>query len=147
MFLGKHQDQGDVVDCARIAHAAPPLRRELAHVFTLRTECHPENKCPLTLVLRSSGLILAFLNPSQRHAPLAANTARNRQHGAPTRRGGAVDWLNPLPHSTHFGHTRGSHAYTSQRRYVWGGGGHKESDRSEGSEHKMPAVGPGASER
>ena len=38
---------------------------------------------------------LAFLNPSRRHAPLAANTARNRQHGAPTRRGGAVDWLNP----------------------------------------------------
>ena len=37
----------------------------------------------------------SFLKSSQRHAPLAANTARNRQHGAPTRRGGAVDWLHP----------------------------------------------------
>ena len=86
---------GVVVACACCAPVAPPLRRELARVFTLRTYCHPENKCPLTLVVRSSGLILAFLNPSQRHAPLAANTARNRQHGAPTRRGGAVDWLHP----------------------------------------------------
>ena len=37
----------------------------------------------------------SFLKSSQRHAALAANTARNRQHGAPTRRGGAVDWLHP----------------------------------------------------
>ena len=37
----------------------------------------------------------SFLKSSQRHAALAANTAHNRQHGAPTRRGGAVDWLNP----------------------------------------------------
>ena len=78
MFLGKRHDQGDVVNCARIAHAAPPLRRELAQLFTLRTGCHPENNCQLTLVVRSSGLILAFLNPSQRH-----RSAR-RQHGAPS---------------------------------------------------------------
>ena len=87
---------------------------------------------------------LALLNPSQRHAPLAANTARNRQHGAPTRRGGAVDWLNPLPHSTHFGHTRGLHAYTSQRRYVGAVVGTKKATGPEG-QSTMTAVGPGAS--
>ena len=43
MFLGKRHDQGDVVNCAHIAHAAPPLRRELAPLFTLRTDCHPED--------------------------------------------------------------------------------------------------------
>ena len=37
----------------------------------------------------------SFLKSSRRQAPLAANTARHRQHGAPTRRGGAVDWLHP----------------------------------------------------
>ena len=34
---------GVVVACACCAPVAPPLRRELAHVFTLRTECHPED--------------------------------------------------------------------------------------------------------
>ena len=56
-LLGKHRDQGDVIDRACIALVAPPLRRELAHSFTLRTECHPENECALTLIVRSSGLI------------------------------------------------------------------------------------------
>ena len=37
----------------------------------------------------------SFLKSSRRQAPLAANTARHRQHGAPTRHGGAVDWLHP----------------------------------------------------
>ena len=36
------------------------------------------NNCQLTLVVRSSGLILAFLNPSQRHRSAC------RQHGAPS---------------------------------------------------------------
>ena len=115
MFLGKHQDQGDVVDCAHIAHAAPPLRRELAHLFTLRTDCHPENKCTLALVVRSSGLILAFLNPAgdkHRSPPTRraiANTAR--QHGAAVRSTGCTPY--------HILHTSDTHVlYTSQRRYV-----------------------------
>ena len=75
---------------------APLLRRELAHVFTLRTECHPENKCALTLVVRSSGLILAFLNPAgdkHRSPPTRraiANTAR--QHGAAVRSTGCTPY-------------------------------------------------------
>ena len=60
------------------APVVPLLRLELAHVFTLRTECHPENKCPLNPVVRSSGLILAFLKSQPE-----TSTAR-RQHGAPS---------------------------------------------------------------
>ena len=110
---------------------APLLRRELAHVFTLRTECHPENKCALTLVVRSSGLILAFLNPAgdkHRSPPTRraiANTAR--QHGAAVRSTGCT----PYTFYTHFGHTRVIHKSEAER---WGGGGHKESDRPGGQE-------------
>ncbi len=115
---------------------APLLRRELAHVFTLRTECHPENKCALTLVVRSSGLILAFLNPAgdkHRSPPTRraiANTAR--QHGAAVRSTGCT----PYTFYTHFGHTRVVHKSEAER---WGGGGHKESDRPGGQE-QLPAV-------
>ena len=88
----------------------------------------------------------SFLKSSQRHAALAANTARNRQHGAPTRRGGAVDWLNPY-HILHTSDTRGLHAYTSQRRYVGVVVGTKKATGPEGRSTKMPADGTGASER
>ena len=116
---------------------APLLRRELAHVFTLRTECHPENKCALTLVVRSSGLILAFLNPAgdkHRSPPTRraiANTAR--QHGAAVRSTGCT----PYTFYTHFGHTRVVHKSEAER---WGGGGHKESDRPGGQEQCPPCA-------
>ena len=65
--------------------------------------------------------------------------ARNRQHGALTRRGGAVDWLHPLPHSTHFEYTRG-YTHTQSEAVCRGGGGHKERDRLGGQE-QCPPIG------
>ena len=92
------------------APVVPLLRLELAHVFTLRTECHPENKCPLNPVVRSSGLILAFLKSQPE-----TSTAR-RQHGAPspTRRANTARRCGrlvapPTTFYTHFGHTRVVH--------------------------------------
>ena len=101
------------------------------------------NKCTLALVVRSSGLILAFLNPArdmQRSPPTRraiANTAR--QHGA------AVQSTGCTPY--HILHTSNTHVVTrihKSEAVRRGGGGHKESDRSEG-QSTMTAVGPGAS--
>ena len=80
----------------------------------------------------------SFLKSSRRQAPLAANTARHRQHGAPTRRGGAVDWLHPLPHSIH---TSVTHVlYTRSEAVRRGGGGHKERETGGRVSTAMPAV-------
>ena len=120
------------------APVVPLLRLELAHVFTLRTECHPENKCPLNPVVRSSGLILAFLKSQPE-----TSTAR-RQHGAPspTRRANTARRCGrlvapPTTFYTHFGHTRVVHKSEAERR---GGGGHKESDRPRGREQCPPCA-------